>query len=242
MAGGRFAKQADWVGQRLNANNANDTVIGGNLSVSPSGSNLGSQGFQTLPGDRIILSPVDALALSNNNVGNLYTGTYRYVYTNNSVSTPTRGHGAFWVPAAANNNITAQDALYQVTSDEQANYGVTLFAGVFVNSPGKLSYWWLQESGKATCSFRTAISGTPAIGAGVYLTGGGNNNNAVDVGSFDQLVGANAGTIFSAANASTAYNAIDQMLNRYVGPAESLPANNNTALVDLVLSRASFRW
>lgn len=243
MPGGMFSKQADWFSQRLNSANANDTVIGGALSVAPSGLNA-SQGFQTLPGDRVILSPIDALALSNNAVGNLYTGTYRYVLTYNSTSTPTRGHGAFWIPAAANNNITAQDALYQTTSDEQANYGVSLFAGVYVNSPGKNNYWWIQESGKATCAFVNAITGTPAIGKGVYLAGAftaANNNNAIDVGAFNQLFGANQGVIF-AANGTAGYNAIDGMLVGYVGPAESLPANNNTAIVDITLGRASFRF
>lgn len=240
MPGGRFAKQAEWIGQKLNSNNANDTQIGGTLTVAPVGFNA-SQQFQTLPGDRVIFSPIDALAMSNNAVGNLYTGTYRYVFTNNSVSAPTKGHGAFWVPALGNNNITAQDALYQVTSDEAANFGVSLFAGAFVNAPGKLSYWWIQESGKATLAFRNAITGTPTIGAGVYLAGGGNNNNAVDVGAFDQLVGANSAVIFTA-NSTTGYTAVDNMLLRYVGPAETLPANNNTAIVDVTLSRSSFRW
>lgn len=245
MPGGSFTKTADWIGQKLNANNANDTIIGGTLTTAPAGLQA-SQQFATQPGDRIIFSPADALALSNNSVGNLYAGSYRYIATANSASTPTRGHGAFWVPAAGNNNITAQDLLYQVTSDEQANYGVTLFAGVFLNSPGKSSnngnsYWWIQESGKATCSFRNAITGTPAIGAGVYLAGAGNNNNAIDVGAFDQLAGANSAALFTA-NSTTGYTAIDQMLTRYVGPAESLPANNNTALVDLTLERASFRF
>jgi hypothetical protein len=234
MPGGRFSKQGDWFSQKLNAANANDSQIGGALSVAPSGSNLGGQQFQTLPGDRVIFSPADALAMQNNNTSNLYTGTYRYVATANSTSSPTRGHGAFWVPVAFNNNQAVQDGLYQVTSDEQANYGVSLFAGVFLNSPGKLAYWWIQESGKVAAQFATTISApTPAIGKGVYLLAGGNNNNAVDVGSFDQIFGLNAGTTFSAANTTTAYNAIDNAFVRYVGVAEQLPSNNNISVIDI---------
>lgn len=241
MAGGRFAKQASFRGQLLNNNNANDTVIGGALSVAPSGSNLGSQAWQNFPGDRIILSPSDALAMQNNTTGNLYTGTYRYVATGNSVASPARGHGAFWVPLAFNNNQAVQDALYQTTPDEAANYGVSLFAGVYLNSMGKNSYWWIQESGKVAVQFATTITGAPAIGKGVYLLGGGNNNNAIDIGSFDQIFGANQGTIF-AANGTAGYNAIDNAFVRYVGVAEQLPSNNNISVIDMVFKAGGFRW
>jgi hypothetical protein len=244
MASGRFSKQGVWFTTKLN-NNYSDTVAGGALSTAPAGLTPASQFQQTLPGDRIILSPTDAYFWSNTNVGNLYTGTYRYVATSaTSTSTPTRGHAAFWNTTAlgANNtSSTATDATYQVTSDEAANIGVALFAGVFINNTTKGNYWWIQESGKATCSFRTAITGTAAIGSGVYLTGAGNNANATDVGSFDQLVGANSAAVFTA-NSTTAYTTVDNMLVRYVGPAETLPSNGNTSLVDLTLSRASFRW
>lgn len=238
MPSGRFSKNAIWRSTILN-NNYSDTVIGGALTTSPGTGP--SQFQQTLPGDRIILSPADALAQSNNAVGNLYTGTYRYVASlSTSSSSPTRGHGAFWVDVTNANNATT-DGLYQVQSDEAANFGVVQFAGVFINNMTKGNYWWIQESGKATCSFRNVITGTPAIAAGVYLAAAGNNNNAVDVGAFDQLAAANSAAIFTA-NSTTAYTTVDNMLIRYVGPALTLPANNNTALVDLTLSRASFRW
>lgn len=238
MAGGRFSKQADWFSGKLNANYS-DATIGGTLTTAPSGLTA-SQFQQTLPGDRVILSPSDALANSNNNQ-NLYTGTYRYVASkNNSSSSPTVGHGAFWVDVTNANNVTT-DALYQVQSDEAANFGVVQFAGVFINNMTKGNYWWIQESGKALCSFRNAITGVPAIAAGVYLAGAGNNNNAIDVGAFDQLAGANSAAIFTA-NSNTGYTTVDNMIIRYVGPALTLPANNNTALVDIVLGRASFRW
>lgn len=245
MPGGRFSKTAFYLSAKLNGNYNGDTVVGGALTTSPGGA--GNQGQATLPGDRVIFSPSDALFWSNNNVGNLYTGTYRYVFTANSTSAPTRGHGAFWLDQTGANN-SALDGLYEVTSDEAANFGVVQFAGVFVNNFTKTNYWWIQESGKATCAFRNAITAAGAggagasIGGGVYLAGAGNNNNAIDVGAFDQLGGANGAATFSAANSNTAYTAIDNMLVRYVGPALTLPANNNVALVDLTLSRASFRW
>lgn len=238
MPGGRFSKQADWFSAKLNANYS-DAVIGGALTTSPGQGAGYPQQFQaTQPGDRVILSPSDALANSNNNA-NLYTGTYMYVATqNNSASSPALGHAAFWVDVTGANN-SAQDGLYQVTSDEAANFGVTLFAGVYLTALPKGNYWWIQAAGKATCAFRNAISGTPAIGAGVYLAGAGNNNNAVDVGAFDQLAGANAG---GGANAANLYATVDAMFLRYVGPAETLPANNNTAIVDITLSRIGWRW
>lgn len=234
MPGGRFSKQADWFSGKLN-NNYSESALGGALTTAPPGL-IASQYQATQPGDRVIFSPSDALFWSNNNVGTLYTGTYRYVSMNNSsTADPTRGHAAFWdLLAMGNNNIgtnPAEDGLYQVTPDEAANIGVALFAGVFVNTIATVAnnnyYWWIQESGKASCSFGAVA--TPAIGAGVYLAAVG--NNATNMGLFTQATG----------NATT--NAlIDAMIVRYVGPAETLPSNNNISIVDITLSRASFRW
>lgn len=243
MASGPFSKQAIYKSAPLNAN-YQDGVIGGSLSTAPAGLQA-SQFQQTLPGDRILLSPADALAASNNNNAVLYTGSFRYVnIKNNSSSNPTLGHGAFWVDVTGANN-SALDGLYQVQSDEAANFGVVQWAGVFLKSitlnNNNNYYWWIQESGKCTLAFRNVITGTPAIGAGAYLAGAGNNNNAVDVGAFDQLAAGNSAAIF-AANSTTAYTTVDNMLIRYAGPALTLPANNNTALVDVGFQRASFRF
>ena len=112
---------------------------------------------------------------------------------------------------------------------------------MFINNMTKGNYWWIQESGKCTLAFRNTITGTPAIGAGVYLAGAGNNNNAIDVGAFDQLAAANSAAVFTA-NSTTAYTAVDNMLIRYMGPALTLPANNNVAIVDVGFQRASFRF
>lgn len=243
MASGPFSKQAIYKSAALNANYT-DGAIGGALTTAPSGLTT-SQGQQTLPGDRILLSPADAFAASNNNNAVLYTGSYRYVnIKNNSTSNPALGHGAFWVDVTGANNVTT-DGLYQVQSDEAANFGVVQFAGVFLKNitlNNTVSYyWWIQESGKATCWFRGAITGTPAIAAGVYLAGAGNNANAIDVGAFDQLAAANSAAIFTA-NSTTGYTTVDNMIIRYCGPALTLPANNASALVDIPLSRASFRF
>ena len=47
---------------------------------------------------------------------------------------------------------------------------------------------------------------------------------------------------FTANGSTTAYNAIDGMLTKYVGPAETLPSNNNISIIDITLARAGFRW
>jgi hypothetical protein len=247
MAAGRFSKQAVWRGAGLINNNYSDGVIGGTLTTSPGGSPA-NQGTQTYPGDRVIYSPAAALAVSNNNVGNLYTGTYRYVATlNNSTSIPQLGRAAFWTTVTAANNST-QDGLYQVTSDEAANIGVALFAGVYINNIAQGNYWWIQETGKITGRFRgnngtilygaSAITGTPAIGAGVYLAAAGSGNGNNNVGLFDQL---NASTAnYAAANMTGVV--VDYMLTHIVGVAESLPSNGNLGIFDVFMNRASFRW
>lgn len=243
MAAGRFSKQAAPFVQYKYLNPANflgDTTPGGNINTAPA-ANIATQYLQNLPGDRVILDPVSANLLSSNNgLGTqLYTGTYRYYSTNNnSSSSPAVGHAAFIVNGNGQNVNT--DKLYQVTSDEPANNGYALFAGVFINADTKGNYDWLQEAGKATLKFRTAITGTPTIGAEVYLAAAGNNNNAADVGSFDQLAGANSAAIFTA-NSTTGYTAVDNMIARDMGPAETLPSNNNLSIVDIKFSRA-FRW
>jgi len=243
MASGPFSKQAVYFSQpKLNVGTG-DSIVGGALTTSPiTGAGAPSQFQQTLPGDRIILSPSDALINSNNTVGNLYTGTFRYVGTrNNSSSAPTLGHAGFWDTNSATAVATsAVDALYQVTSDEGANIGVSLFAGVFISSPTKGNWWWIQEAGKVSVQFATVITGTPTRGAAVFLYAGGNNNNAIDVGSFDQLTGANSAAVFTA-NSTTGYTAVAQMLVRYAGVAEGLPSNNNVSVIDIPFSR-SFRW
>lgn len=257
MASGRFSKQAApyfGLGKYLNGNNANgDTVIGGTVTAAPAGLSV-SQFTQNEPGDRFILSAADAFAASNNNQI-LYTGTYSFVSTrNNSTSIPQRGRACFWDLITSPGNFTASnyqaDEQYQVNSDEPANIGVAMFAGVYINNIGAGNYWFIQSAGKATCQFRgnngntlyggANLTGTPAIGQGVYLAAVGNNNN-LNTGLFDVFSAANSAAIFTA-NSTTAYNTIDQMIVRFVGPAETIPSNGNFSLVDIVLSRVGWRW
>lgn len=252
MAGGRFSKQAIYSSfKQWTANNANDTIIGGNMAGAPGGFNA-SQGFQTLPGDRTILSPSDALIYSNNNstiTTNLFAGTYRYMQNrNNSTANPTRGRAAF-IDQLGTTTLcaVAGDQLYQVTADgNTANITETLCAGVYINnitlSNGTGSYWWIQESGKAVWHFINAITGTPTIGAGCYLPlTAPANNNATDNGSLDQLVAANSAAIFTA-NSTTGYSTVDGMIVKYVGVAENLPANNALSIVSMPFTRGGYRW
>lgn len=249
MPGGRFSKQASWIFPRqINNNNANDTVIGGALTGVPAGQNGPSQGFQTLPGDRAIFSPSDALAYSNNNIANLNTGTYRYVqFRNNSTSNVVRAHFCF----LDNGNFGAggnNDGLYQCTADgNQANTTNTLPMGVAINNitlnNGTAAFWWLQESGKAACKFIGTLSGNGGIGTGGYLAfTAAANNNANDNGSLDSISGSNAGTNFSAANTNTAFTQIDLAIVKFVGVQETAATNNNISQVDLRFSFGSYRW
>lgn len=223
MAGGRFSKQAEFHGVKLNKSGyLGDTAQGGGISIAPSGL-VASQGQQTAPGDRIILGGADVLALTDATTGTLYPGSYRYVNTlATATANPARGRAAFWVSAGAS---LAQDQLYQVTPDEVANLTVALFAGVWLIPITKGNLWWIQESGKASCSFRATLTGVAAIGQGVYLAGAG---AGADVGAFDNILAATTLT--------------DAIASKLVGIAEVLPVANSISLVDLTLNRASYRY
>ncbi len=238
-------------GTFLNSANQSDTVVGGAITASPANFQ-GSQLQQNYPGDRFLFSSADALAASNNAVGNLYGGSYRYVqFRNNSTSNPVIGRAAFWDPTnggLTGNNIgsTTSDMAFMVNTDgNAANYTNTLFAGVCVANQtlanGTPAYWFIQESGKANLKFVATLTGTGAIGSPVFLPlTPSANNNATDNGAFDVLAGGNSAAAFQA-NSTTAYTQIGQMIQNYVGVAETAPSNNNFALVDMTIQRASFR-
>lgn len=238
-------------GTFLNSPNQADTVVGGAITASPA-NYQGSQLQQNFPGDRFLFSSADALAASNNTVGNLYGGAYRFVeFRNNSTSNPIANRGAFWDPTAGGltgNNIgsSASDMRFMVTTDgNAANYTNTLLAGICIANQtlanGTPSFWFIQESGKATVKFIATLTGTGAIAVPVFvpLTAAA-NSNATDNGAFDVLEGANSATAFTA-NSTTAYTQIGQMIRNFVGVAETAPSNNNTAIVDLTMQRTSFR-
>jgi len=226
-----WSKQPSFITAKFLNDGTGDATIGGALTTAPSG--IGSQQDQTRPGDRIVFGPADALAASNNSVGNLYGGLYQYVTcVNNSTALAQRGHGVFTLQTGV--STTAVDNTYIVTPDEPANVGVSLFVGVVINNNiAKGNSWWVQTAGKVNAKFRSVISANAAIGGGVYLAAGGNNANANDVGAFDQS--SNNG-----ANSLTTVLALDQALTRYVGVAEALPTNNNITLIDMDLRR--MRW
>ena len=237
---GRFSKQAApqlTFGAYINSNNSGDAIIGGAQSSQVATQIGASQWTQNIPGDRFIFTPSDALALSNTSAfgGNLFTGTYRYVAAkNNSTSEPQPGRAAFWNRPGNNGN---NDALYEVTSDENATL-LALFAGVYINwiplgASGDY-YWFIQESGKTTVQFAgnngTALFGNanlaaPAAGAGVYLAGQASSNSNNTVGLFTQ---------------ATSGNLTDALLTHYVGPAETLPSNGNYSIVDV--NFRFYRW
>src|SRR6185295_14085170 len=101
-----FTKQPQFLTAKFFNDGTGDATIGGALTMAPSG--IGTQGDQTIPGDRLIFGPSDALAMSNNSVGNLYGGLYQYVTTvNNSTATALRGHAVFAYQTGSSNS--AQD-------------------------------------------------------------------------------------------------------------------------------------
>lgn len=247
MASGPFSKQNVPVlppGGKLNGW-AGQTTARGTLTNEPASIGA-SQSQMNLPGDRVILNSADALILSNNNVGNLYCGAYRYVKT---AAAPTaaclRARGAFWNPVAldANNaSSTLTDMTYEVTPDgNAANYTNTLFAGVFIANTNNNSYSWIQECGKTTVKMIAALTGTGAIGVAVYnpLTPSA-NNNATDNGAFDVLAGGNSAAIFTA-NSTTAYTTVGKMDTNFVGVAETAPSNNNTCLINMPMKWMGYR-
>ncbi len=235
LSRGSFSKEAAPFAPKT-MQGTGDGTLAGALSTAPAGA-YATQFNQNLPGDCIIFTTMDAQAVSNNNIGNLWGGTYRYVLEfNNSTSLPGRGHGAFWYTGSNNNAGNAvTDELYEVTSDEPANQGVSLLAGVYIGNLASGNYGWIQETGKATVKFRTAITNVANanLGMGVYSTAGGNNNNAADIGSFDL---AN-----NAANSITTGVGADALFVRFVGVTEQVPSNNNLSLIDMVANRIFFR-
>jgi len=198
-----------------------DAIVGGLLSGVPAGLNI-SQGIQTLPGDRMVVGEEDAAALDDADIGTLYGGLYTYVKTKaTSTATPTRARAAFWDTAVA-------ASLFQATPDESGTQGVAPFAGVFLNDLVKGYCWWLQSAGRVSAEFLTTITGTPADGGPVYLAGAG---AGADVGRFDQLDGGGNPT----------FTQVGAMIQRYVGWAQGLPADDTISTINIPLGRI-FRW
>jgi len=137
-------------------NTVNDTVSGGAIFALPSGVQPPAWS-QTIPGDRLVLDDVSALALSDTtNTGTLYGGVYMYVGTlATATASPGRGQLAFWpipnLPAGATPS-------YICSSDVQPNTLLPAYiAGVFINGNAapavplvKGNFGWIQVAGVAS--------------------------------------------------------------------------------------------
>ncbi len=190
-----------------------DAVQGGALASVPSGVLGANQGSQTIPGDRLILDAADALALSNTTIGTLYGGLYQYVkVAASSSAAPTLGHICWWDTSVA-------DSTYQVTPDQPSS---KLVAGVFINTPTKGYYWWILVSGKVSGVFKTPLTGAAAVGQAAY---------ADSTGVFDVQ---DAGT-------NPTFTQFGDLLNAYMGVAETLPVAGAASLVDVPLNHV-FRY
>jgi hypothetical protein len=179
MAAGMLTKQAVFLPAKLNQ--VNDAVAGGGVVALPAGL-TGPSVSQTVPGDKIVLDDISALALSLTTTGTLYGGVYMYVLTlSSSTAAPARGTAAFWraadIPSATSN-------LYQVSADAQPSTTLPSFhAGTFINAITKGNYGWIQVAGIASCLFDSTILAT-AVG-GLVAPRGANGTAATVASTYD---------------------------------------------------------
>jgi len=155
MAGGLLTKQADFLTAKK-LNDVNDASSGGVIVSVPVGA-PSPQISQTIPGDRIVLDDVTALALSDTAVGTLYGGVYMYVGTTLApTAAPARGKFAFWLAANLPNGATP---LYTVTSDAQPTTAIPGYiAGVFINAVTAGNFGWIQVAGTASVLFDSSLT------------------------------------------------------------------------------------
>lgn len=206
-----------------------DATVGGQISSVPSGITA-SQGRADKPGDRMILTEADALALSDTvNVGTLYGGMYQYVTTKSgSTGTATRGRAVFW-----DSDTTGYQYLYQVTPDENGTIGVVPFGGVVITATITKAYsWWIQSAGRCSCMFKSSsLTGTAAIGAAAYLSAQG---AGTDLGRFDCA----GGDSTAVTNAT-----LGTRLGLFVGFQHELAVAGSITTVNIPLGRSlAFRW
>ncbi len=199
-------------------NDVDDTVLQGAIQTVPGGSVTGvNQGIQDLPGDRLVLSTADALALSDTAIGTLFSGMYQYVRTTStSTAANSRGRLSFW-----NTALEAAGTPYIVTPDETQAQGVAMLNGVFLNTIVKGDLGWTQILGKASIQARAVFTGIAAQGVGAYAAAAG---AGADVGSFD---------VFNGDAANPTFDQVDKMIVRYLGVTEALPVAASITTVDL---------
>jgi len=217
-----WIKQAQQLSQVKYLNSgAGMTVIGGDLTGVPA--NIGANmGIQDRPGDRMIVGEEDALALSDTSVGTLYGGLYQFVTCKLLSTAPfTRGLAVFFDTGVAASK-------FQVTADESGSQGVSLFAGVLINTITRGNSWWIQQAGKVYVRAKAVLTGVAADGCPVYLGAVG----AGEPGVFDILEGGGNPT----------FTQVGQLIQRYAGVAEGVVlAGGITIPITMPLCR-NFRW
>jgi len=180
MAGGMLTKQDVFLSNKY-LNDINDSTSGGVTVSLPSGAPTPTVS-QTIPGDRIVLDDVTALALSDTSTGTLYGGVYMYV---GSLSTATnaiaRGQIAFWDPTTLPGS-GAQG--YTVTSDAKPTAAVpTFIAGIFIGAPTKGNYCWIQVAGMASVLFNQTLTGANiGLTVSAYITANASTPASSDCG------------------------------------------------------------
>lgn len=138
-------------------NKVNDSLQGGQITTLPAGF---QQFQQNIPGDRIILDDITALALSDTvGTGTLWGGIYMYVNVAvTSTATAAIGTIAFFTGASVSGSANVP---YVVTPDAQATVTLpAMIAGIFINAISKANLGWIQVAGVAGVLMDSTISST----------------------------------------------------------------------------------
>jgi hypothetical protein len=158
MAGGMLTKQAVFLSAAY-LNDVNDAAAGGVVVSVPAGAPTVASS-QTLPGDRIVLDDISALALSDTTIGTLYGGIYMYGQATWTTTAATRGGVAFFKQADVGTN-------YIFYGDAQpATTTPSFIAGIWISAPTKGNYCWIQIAGVASVLFDSTVSAT-TVGSSV---------------------------------------------------------------------------
>jgi len=152
MAGGMLTKQAVFLSAAY-LNDVNDAAAGGVTVSVPSGAPSPAVS-QTLPGDRIVLDDISALALSDTTIGTLYGGIYMYGQYTTTTTACVRGGIAFFAQADVGTAYTFYgDAKPAVATP-------SFIAGIFINVITKGNYGWIQIAGVASVLFDSSVTAT----------------------------------------------------------------------------------
>jgi hypothetical protein len=158
MAGGMLTKQGVFLSAAY-LNDINDAAAGGVIVSVPAGAPLVAVS-QTLPGDRIVLDDISALALSDTTIGTLYGGIYMYGQFTYTTTAAVRGGIAFFAQADVGlNYIFYGDA-------KPATATPSFIAGILINVITKGNYGWIQIAGVASVLFDSTVSAT-TVGSSV---------------------------------------------------------------------------